>query len=165
LEKAIAQARSEVIGRNVICGDYSNHLEPALAKADWVIEAIAEDIDTKRDMYTRIEPLLNDSTLISSTTSSLPLTLLAHGRSATFQRRFLGTHFYNPPGRMLACETTGHDGTDLDLLADMNRFLVTTLGRQVVPVENVAAFAGNRIAFLIFARAVSLAQELGVVTC
>jgi 3-hydroxyacyl-CoA dehydrogenase len=162
LEKAVAQARSEVISRNIVCGDYDHLLEGALAEADWVIEAVAEDLAIKRRVYEEVEQYKGPETMVSSTTSSLPLTALAQGRSENFKRNFLSTHFYNPPGKMLACEITGQPGTDLRVLDFMKDFLEHRLRRVVIPVKNVAGFVGNRIAFLLFSRITALAEEYGV---
>lgn len=162
LDKAIAQARSEVISRNIVCGDYEHLLESALAEADWVVEAVTEDLAIKQQMYERLEQYRRPDAVVSSTTSSLPLTALAQGRSGSFKKHFLATHFYNPPGRMLACEITGQQDTDQKVLDFMKDFLAQRLRRVVVPVKNVAGFAGNRIAFLLFSRITSLAEEYGV---
>ncbi len=162
LEKAIAQARSEVIAKNVVCGDYTSLLEPAVREADWIIEATTEDIEIKRHAYEQVEALKRPGAIVSSTTSSLPLTLLVEGRCEDFRRHFLSTHFYNPPGRMLACELTGHEGTDPELVTFMGTYLRKVLRREVVPVKNTVAFAGNRIAFVLFSRITSLVQQYGV---
>jgi 3-hydroxyacyl-CoA dehydrogenase len=162
LHRAVSQARAEVITRNIACGDYDHDMERAMEEADWVVEALTEDKDVKCAMYERLERCLRPDMIVSSTTSSLPLSMLARGRSQAFRRRFLSTHFYNPPGRMLACETTGQEETDPEVVAFMNAFLATRLGREVIPVKNVAAFAGNRIAFLLFSRITTLAEEYGV---
>ncbi len=162
LERAIAQARSEVIARNIVCGDYEHLLEGALKEADWIVEAVAEDVAIKRQVYDKIESHMKAGAIVSSTTSSLPLDKLAEGRSENFRRNFLSTHFYNPPGRMLACEVTGQSDTDPDVVGFMRDFLRNTLAREVIPVRNVAGFAGNRIAFLLLARITALAEEYGV---
>jgi len=162
LERAITQARSEVISRNIVCGDYDHLLESALAEADWVIEAVTEDLAIKRRMYEKVEQFKRPETIVSSTTSSLPLTALAQGRSDNFKRNFLSTHFYNPPGRMLACEVAAQPDTDLGVFAFMKGFLEHKLRRVVIPVKNIAGFAGNRIAFLLFSRITALAEEYGV---
>jgi 3-hydroxyacyl-CoA dehydrogenase len=162
LKKAIAQARSEIMSRNIVCGDYGHLLESALAEADWVVEAVTEDLAIKRQVYEKVEQYKRPETIMSSTTSSLPLTALAQGRTESFRRNFLATHFYNPPGRMLACEITGQPDTDPRVLNLMKDFLAKRLRREVVPVKNVAGFAGNRIAFLLFSRITSLAEEYGV---
>lgn len=162
LERAISQARSEVISRNIVCGGHAKMLKIAVEEADWILEAVAEDINVKRAMYEQVEECLRPGTIVSSTTSSLPLTALAQGRSNSFQRNFLSTHFYNPPGRMLACETTGHETTDPDILRFMNNCLRMKLRREVVCVNNVVGFAGNRIAFPLLNRIAALASEFGV---
>ncbi|MBN1506306.1 MAG: 3-hydroxyacyl-CoA dehydrogenase family protein [Sedimentisphaerales bacterium] len=162
LERAIAQARSEVIAKRIACGDYAALFQQAVPEADWIIEATAEEPEIKRQIYERVEGLRRPGSIISSTTSSLPLTLLAEGRDRDFRRHFLSTHFYNPPGRMLACELTGHEDTDPELVQFMGEYLRKELRREVIPVKNTVAFAGNRIAFVLFSRITSLVEQYGV---
>ena len=162
VKKAMAQARSEVIGRNIVCGDYDHLLESALEEADLVIESVSESLQIKQNMYERVERYNKPDTIIGSTTSSLPLTALAEGRSEGFKRNFLSTHFYNPPGKMLACEIAGTGDTDPEVYDFMKDFLEHKLHRVVVPVRNIAGFAGNRIAFLLFNKITALAGEYGV---
>jgi 3-hydroxyacyl-CoA dehydrogenase len=162
LQKAISQARSEMIARNIVCGDYEHLLKQAVAEADWVVEAIAEDVGIKQQMYESVEAYKKPQTIVSSTTSSLPLSELVKGRSAGFKKNFLSTHFYNPPGRMLACEITGIEETDPAVVDFMKVFLVDRLRRKIIPVKNIPAFAGNRIGFVLFGRITALAREFGV---
>ena len=162
LQKAISQARSELIARNIICGDYEHLLKEAVAQADWVVEAIAEDVSIKQQIYERVEAYRKPQVIVSSTTSSLPLSELVKGRSREFKKNFLSTHFYNPPGRMLACEMTGIEETDPAVVDFMRAFLVNRLRREIIPVKNIPAFAGNRIGFVLFGRITSLAREFGV---
>jgi len=162
MARAIGQARSEVIGKNIICGNYDSRLAEALAEADWIVEAVAEDAGIKRGLYEKVEKLKGDEAIVSSTTSSLPLEELVEGRSEGFRRRFLSTHFYNPPGRMLACEVTGTEDTAPEVVEFMSDFLAERLGREVVRVKNTTGFAGNRIAFVLFGRITALAEEHGV---
>jgi 3-hydroxyacyl-CoA dehydrogenase/peptidoglycan/xylan/chitin deacetylase (PgdA/CDA1 family) len=161
-ERAVAQARSEVIARNITCGDYASSFAQAVAEADWVLEAVSEDLEIKRQVYERVEAFRRPGTIVSSTTSSLPLTALAEGRSEDFRRHFLSTHFYNPPGRMRACEISGQADTDPSCVAFMADHLRDVLQRDVIPVRNVTAFAGNRIAFVLFSRITALAEHYGV---
>jgi len=162
LERAISQARSEVINRNVVCGDYEHLLESVLKEADWVVECVTEDLAIKQKMYEKVDQYKRPDTIVSSTTSSLPLTELSRGRSEEFQRNFLSTHFFNPPGKMLACEIATHPGTDPKVLDRMKDFLERELRRVVIPVNDIAGFAGNRIAFLLFNQITALAEEHGV---
>lgn len=162
LERAMAQARSEVISRHIVCGDYDNLLESALKEADWIVECVTEDLAVKRSMYEKVDRCRRSDAIVSSTTSSLPLTELPKGRSESFRSNFLSTHFYNPPGKMLACEIASQPDTKPEVFDFMKDFLSKGLRREVVLVRNVAGFAGNRIAFLLFNRIAALAEEYGV---
>lgn len=162
LERAIAQARSEVIAEKIICGDYDTLLADACTRADWILECVAEDLAVKQAMYERIDPFRRPGTIVSSVTSSLVLEDLPQGRSEDFQKHFLSTHFYNPPGKMSACEICGQSRTDPAVVEFMEDFLHRRLRRSVIRVRPTAGFAGNRIAFLLFARITELAIEYGV---
>jgi 3-hydroxyacyl-CoA dehydrogenase len=162
LQRAVAQARSEVISRNIICGDYEHLLEDALKEADWIVECVSEDLAIKQKMYEMIDAHKRPDTIVSSVTSSLPLEILPKGRSENFRRNFLSSHFYNPPGKMLACEITGQSDTDPKVVGFMKDFLQHRLRRVVIPVKNVSGFAGNRIAFLLLNRITALAAVYGV---
>jgi 3-hydroxyacyl-CoA dehydrogenase len=162
LERAIAQARSEVIAQNIICGEYDSMLPEACRQADWILECVAEDPAVKRTLYEKVDPYRRPGTIISSVTSSLVLEDLPKGRSEDFQKHFLSTHFYNPPGKMSACEISGQSKTDPAVVEFMADFLHRRLRRTVIPVRPTAGFAGNRIAFLLFARITELAAEYGV---
>jgi len=162
LEKAISQARSEVISRNIVCGDYDTLLKSALEEADWIIECVSENLTIKQEMYEKVDQYRKPGAIVSSTTSSLPLSHLLEGRSENFRRNFLAAHFYNPPTKMLACEITGTSNIDPEILKFMANFLKTELRRVVIPVRNTAGFAGNRIAFTLFNQITVLAAEYGV---
>jgi 3-hydroxyacyl-CoA dehydrogenase len=162
LQRAIAQARSEVIAEQITCGDYDSLLEEACAKADWILECVAEDMTVKQSMYALVDEHRREESVVSTVTSSLVLEELPQGRSESFRQHFLSTHFYNPPGKMPACEISSQSQTDPAVLERMAEFLERRLGRAVIPVKPSAAFAGNRIAFLLFARIVEMAAEYGV---
>jgi 3-hydroxyacyl-CoA dehydrogenase len=162
LAKAMKQARSEVISRHIECGSYDHSLESALSEADLIIESITEDVQAKQHIYKLIERYRRDDTIVGTTTSSLPLDILIEGRSDGFKKHFLSTHFYNPPGKMLACEITGTEYTDNDVYEFMKEFLEKDLERVIIPVKNMPGFAGNRIAFVLFNKVTALAEEYGV---
>ena len=162
LDKAMAQARSEVIADNIICGDYQTLLEQACGQADWILECVAEDRAVKQQLYEQVDRVRRPGSVVSTVTSSLVLEDLPRGRSEDFRRHFLSTHFYNPPGRMPACELCGQSQTDPAVVDFMAEFLRTRLRREVIPVRPTAGFAGNRIAFLLFARITELAAAHGV---
>lgn len=162
LSRAQKQARSETIAQNITCGDYDTLLAQACAKADWILECVAEDLDIKRHLYEQVDSCRRPDSIVSSVTSSLVLEDLPLGRSESFRKNFLSTHFYNPPGKMAACEICGTSQTDPAVVDFMADFCQAKLRRAVIPVRPTAGFAGNRIAFLLFARITELAAEYGV---
>lgn len=162
LEQAQKQARSGIITDNIKCGDYDSMMDEACNDADWILECVAEDVSIKQHLYEMIDVCRKEDSIVSTVTSSLNLEELPHGRSESFQEHFLSTHFYNPPGKMLACEIAGQCKTDPSVVDFMKVYLEKHLRRIVIPVNSTVAFAGNRIAFLLFARITELASEHGV---
>ena len=79
--------------------NYNDHL-PRLQEADWIIEVIVEKLEIKRDLFNKILPFLRPDALISSNTSGLQVSDILQGMPETFARRFLITHFFNPPRYM-----------------------------------------------------------------
>jgi 3-hydroxyacyl-CoA dehydrogenase len=82
--------------------------------------------------------------------------------SEGFRKHFMSTHFYNPPGKMIACEIASTDDTDPAVYEFVKGFLRDVLGREIIAVNNIPGFAGNRIAFVLFNYITCLAQEHGV---
>lgn len=162
LKRAMNQARSEVISRYIECGDYEHMLEESLHNADLVIESVIEDLNVKRKIFQMVERYVKPDTIIGTTTSSLPLDDIIKGRSDVFKKNFLSTHFYNPPGKMLACEITGTKWTDTEVYRRTQIFLEKNLRRKIIHVNNLPAFAGNRIAFVLFNQVTKLVEEHGV---
>ncbi|MGA1823475.1 MAG: 3-hydroxyacyl-CoA dehydrogenase family protein [bacterium] len=162
LERAIAQARSEVISQNIICGEYKELFKDALETADWIVECVSENIEIKQNMYERIEQYRQPGAIVSTMTSSLPLLKLCQGRSDDFKKNFLGIHFYNPPSKLVACEIAPQYHTNPELTEFMKNFLEQKLGRVVIPVYDTAGYAGNRNAFLLFSEITALAEQHGV---
>jgi len=70
---------------------------PRLGVADWILEAVVEQLDVKRSLVERIEAVRRPGSIVTSNTSGLQLSVIAEGRGAEFRRHWLGTHFFNPP--------------------------------------------------------------------
>src|SRR5256712_6762837 len=77
-------------------GNFDDHL-PRIAEADWVIEAVVEDLPIKQQLLARVERHWKPGTVISTNTSGLPVHQISAGCSDAFRRHFLGTHFFHPP--------------------------------------------------------------------
>ncbi|HEV7490690.1 MAG TPA: 3-hydroxyacyl-CoA dehydrogenase/enoyl-CoA hydratase family protein, partial [Rhodanobacteraceae bacterium] len=124
--------------------NYDENLE-ALRGCDLVIEAIAERLDWKLDLYNKIAPYLSDNTVIASNTSGLSINALAEALPKTLRPRFSGIHFFNPPRYMHLVELIPDRETDRGILAGLEAFLTTTLGKGVVYARDTPNFIGNRI--------------------
>jgi 3-hydroxyacyl-CoA dehydrogenase len=133
-----------------------------VAECDWIFEALGEDLDLKRGYFDIIDRHRRSDALVTTVTSGLSLERLGEGRSASFQEHFLGTHLYNPPAKLRACERIAHARTRSDVIAFVDAFLRDTLGRVVIPTRDVPAFAGNRIGFQFLNQAAKLAETHGV---
>src|SRR5262249_44202387 len=86
-----------------------------LNTCDWIIEAVKENLETKRALWTRVDQVARPDAILSTNTSGIPLREIAAGFSADFQRRFLGTHFFNPPRYLHLLELIPGPATDPDL--------------------------------------------------
>jgi 3-hydroxyacyl-CoA dehydrogenase len=128
----------------IIPANYDEHLD-LLAGCDLIIEAIAERLDWKLDLYKKIAPHVSDSAFIASNTSGLSINALAAALPAALRPRFSGIHFFNPPRYMHLVELIPDSETDPALLAGLEAFLTTTLGKGVVMAKDTPNFIGNRI--------------------
>ena len=124
--------------------NYDEDLE-ALRDCDLIIEAIAERLDWKLDLYKKIAPYLSDDAVLASNTSGLPIHSLAAALPAGLRPRFCGLHFFNPPRYMHLVELIPDQQTDRGVLAGLEAFLTTTLGKGVVYAKDTPNFIGNRI--------------------
>ena len=116
-----------------------------LAEADWIIEVVVEDLEIKRALYARIEAVRKDGSIVSSNTSTLPLSLLVEGQPERFARDFLITHFFNPPRYMRLLELVAGDKTRPEALAEIQDFADRRLGKSCVLCNDTPGFVANRI--------------------
>ena len=116
-----------------------------LKECDLVIEAIAERLDWKRDLYQKITPFLGENTIISSNTSGLSIAALADYLPPAKRKQFMGMHFFNPPRYMSLVELIPCGDTDKTVLTQMESFLTHALGKQVVYAKDTPNFIANRI--------------------
>ncbi len=124
--------------------NYEQHLEK-LRECDLVIEAIAERMDWKSDLYRKVAPFVNENAIFASNTSGLSINQLAQAFPETLRHRFCGIHFFNPPRYMHLVELIPCTGTEAALLDQLEEFLVSTLGKGVVRAKDTPNFIANRI--------------------
>ena len=124
--------------------NYETGLE-LLRGCDLVIEAIAERMDWKQDLYRKIAPYVADHAVLASNTSGLGINKLAQALPEQLRHRFCGVHFFNPPRYMHLAELIPATTTDRAVLEGLETFLTTNLGKGVVYAKDTPNFIGNRI--------------------
>jgi 3-hydroxyacyl-CoA dehydrogenase len=139
--KSLAEA---IIPANYGTPEDSSGLEQ-LKDCDLIIEAIAERMDWKQDLYKKIAPFVANHAVLASNTSGLGINKLAEVLPEQLRHRFCGVHFFNPPRYMHLAELIPAKGTDAAVLEGLEAFLTTTLGKGVVYAKDTPNFIGNRI--------------------
>ena len=142
-------------------GNVEDHLE-RLAEADWVVEAVVEDLAIKRDLYARIEAVRRPSSIVSSNTSTIRRADLVEGMGEAFARDFLITHFFNPPRVMRLVEIVSAPENSAALVARAVAASEILLGKTVVMCRDTPGFIANRIGCFWLAVAVLEATRLGL---
>ncbi|MBI4337591.1 MAG: 3-hydroxyacyl-CoA dehydrogenase [Chloroflexi bacterium] len=142
-------------------GNFKDDL-PRLAEADWVIEAVAEKLEVKRQLWAGAAAHLRPEALASTNTSGILIAAIAEALPPSLRRRFLGTHFFNPPRYLHLLEVIPGPETDPEVLTTVCRFAEVVLGKGVVIARDVPNFIGNRLGtygLLVTLRAM---EELGL---
>lgn len=116
-----------------------------LADVDWIVEAVVEDPNIKRDLYRKLDQVCRPETIISSNTSTLPLTVLTKDLSESLKRRFLITHFFNPPRYMRLLELVTAKELAPEALKLITTFADEKLGKGCVLCHDTPGFIANRI--------------------
>lgn len=152
---------SPEVANLVTLGNFDDDLAK-IKDCDWIIEAIVENLDIKRSLYARVEAHLKPDAIITSNTSGIPLASLAEGRSDNFRRRFLGTHFFNPPRYLHLMEIITQPDTDAEVTRFMADFTDRVLGKGVVYAKDRPGFVANRIGNFSMLNAFKVMTELGL---
>ncbi|MBQ0931866.1 3-hydroxyacyl-CoA dehydrogenase/enoyl-CoA hydratase family protein [Ideonella alba] len=140
--------------------NYEEHLA-LLGECDLVIEAIAERMDWKLDLYTKIAPHVAPHAILASNTSGLSITKLAEALPEAIQPRFCGIHFFNPPRYMQLVELIPTPTTDAGHLDQLESFVTSTLGKGVVRAKDTPNFIANRVGIAGMLATIHEAQQFG----
>ncbi len=141
-------------------GNFHDHAE-WLADADWIIEAVVENLDVKKQVHARIDQYRRRGTLVSSNTSGISIRNIAEDLSQDYQECFLGTHFFNPPRYMYLIELIPTDATRPDLVEFISDFAEYTLGKGIVHCKDTPNFIANRIGIFSVLHTIHLMLEEG----
>lgn len=169
LDKAEAgRARAEQLTKGAVppntieVGTYDADLARVAAGADLIFEAIAEDLDLKKQVFALIDRVRSPGSIVATVSSGLSIAQLCGSCSEDFRRNFLGVHLFNPPTAITGTEIIPHADTDHGVIERMRDVLETTFGRVVIECADTPAFAGNRIGFKVLNEVAQLAEEHGV---
>lgn len=128
----------------VTAGNFEDNLKD-IRRCDWVIEAVTENVDIKRQLMAKVSILRTPGTILSTNTSGIPLAAISQGFDSEFRQHFLGTHFFNPPRYLHLLEMIPGAETLPDVLGFVREFAARRLGKGVVPCKDTPNFIANRI--------------------
>ncbi len=133
---------------------------PKIADADWIIEVVIERLDIKQQVFANVEKYRKEGTLITSNTSSIPIHLMAEGRSDDFKANFCGTHFFNPPRYLKLFEVIPTPHTSQEVVDFLMSYGDVYLGKRTVLCKDTPAFIANRVGVYAMAKIFQLTTEL-----
>ncbi len=140
--------------------NYDEHIE-RIKEVDWIIEAVAERLDIKHAVYKNLLPHLKKNAIITSNTSGIPLTDLTSVFPDDVKKRFMITHFFNPPRYMRLLELVKGEDTSSEVYEVMAKFGEDVLGKGIVHAKDTPNFIGNRIGIYGMMVTIKIAQEMG----
>ncbi|MEG0555484.1 MAG: 3-hydroxyacyl-CoA dehydrogenase NAD-binding domain-containing protein [Comamonas sp.] len=141
--------------------NYEEHMK-LLKGCDLIIEAIAERMDWKLDLYHKIAPFVAKHALLASNTSGLSITKLSEALPDAIKPRFCGIHFFNPPRYMPLVELINTPTTNAEVLDQLEAFVTTGLGKGVVRVHDTPNFIANRIGIAGMLSTIKQAENFGL---
>jgi len=145
--------------RLITIGNFEDDMN-LLAGADWIIEAVAENLEIKRSLLKKVEAVRKPGSLVTTNTSGLPVHSIAEGFSEDFRRHWFGTHFFNPPRYMRLLEIIPTPETDPAAIAAVSHFGDARLGKGIVTAKDTPNFIANRIGNFSGLNAFRVMQEL-----
>ena len=141
--------------------NYEDNLD-VLKECDLIIEAIAERMDWKHDLYKKVASHIAPNAIFASNTSGLSITALSEGFDADLKARFCGVHFFNPPRYMHLGELIPTVSTRGEIIDQLEGFLTTSLGKGVVRAKDTPNFVANRVGVFGILSTIYEAEKFGL---
>jgi len=132
------------------------------AEADWIIEVVAENLEIKRNLLSRVAQYCKPGAIVTTNTSGLPVHLIAEGMSEEFQQHWAGAHFFNPPRYLKLVEVIPGPKTSSEVVETLSEFCDKRLGKGVVVAKDTPNFIANRIGTFSMLNALRLMGSLGM---
>jgi 3-hydroxyacyl-CoA dehydrogenase len=140
-------------------GNFEDDLK-LVAESDWIIEAVVENLEAKRELLRRVEKARRPGTIVTTNTSGLPVAKIAEGFSDDFRRHWFGTHFFNPPRYMRLLELIPTPESDRAAMDAVAHFCDLHLGKGIVVAKDTPNFIANRIGTFSVLNVMRLMQEM-----
>jgi 3-hydroxyacyl-CoA dehydrogenase len=149
------------LAEKIAIGNFDDDLARC-SEADWIIEVVAENLEIKRKLLSRVAQFRKPGAIVSTNTSGLPVHLIAEGMSEEFQQHWAGTHFFNPPRYLKLLEVIPGPKTSSDVIETLSEFCDRRLGKGVVVAKDTPNFIANRIGTFSMLNALRLMGTLGM---
>ncbi len=133
-----------------------------LADVDWIAEAVFERLDIKKSLYREIDKYRKSGSIISSNTSTIPISLLVEDMPVNFREEFAITHFFNPVRVMRLLELVRGTETRSDVIECLGHFCERRLGKGIVVCNDTPGFLGNRVGVFAIQKALHTAFDMGL---
>ena len=140
---------------------YDTDIEKII-EADWILEAVAENLDIKLKVYDMLLPFLKDSAILTTNTSGITLKELSQNFSLEIKNRFMVTHFFNPPRYMRLLELVKDEETSPKTYNIISEFGNDVLGKGIVPAKDTPNFIGNRVGVFGLMSTINIAMKMGM---
>lgn len=145
--------------RLISTGNFDDDMK-LISDCDWVIEAVAENLDIKRALLKKVEAAARPDAVLTTNTSGLPVASIAEGFSESFRKRWFGTHFFNPPRYMRLLEIIPTPDTDPQAIEAIAHFCDIWLGKGIVNAKDTPNFIANRIGTFSALNVMRVMQEM-----
>jgi len=139
-------------------GNFEDNLK-WLADVDWICEVVVENLKIKQELFAKVEKVVKPTCIVSTNTSGIPIKDISAKFGPALKKRFLGTHFFNPPRYMKLMEIIPGEETDKEVVDFMSKFSEETLGKGVVICKDRPNFVGNRIGVFDLSDCIKIMQE------
>lgn len=149
------------LAEEISTGNFEDDLARC-AEADWIIEVVAENLEIKRNLLSRVAQFRKPGAIVTTNTSGLPVHLIAEAMSDEFQQHWAGTHFFNPPRYMKLVEVIPGPKTSGEVMETLSEFCDRRLGKGVVIAKDTPNFIANRIGTFSMLNAIGLMMKLGM---
>lgn len=152
---------SKSFAKRISTGNFTDDMAK-IADADWIVEAVIERLDIKRQVFGNVEKYRKNGAIISTNTSGIPIHLMLEGRSDDFKKHFVGTHFFNPPRYLKLLEIIPTPETSQEVIDFLMDYGKRFLGKTTVLCKDTPAFIANRIGVFSIMSLFHSVNELGL---